>query len=133
METKVNREQAEGEISTWLDYKKVGDSKRETYKDQIAELVEGVMDGTLVIGADKSITHTLKFQTEGETPVKELKYKPRLAVRDINKAVTGVKSGDQEGRMLGYVAAATNQAKGIIGALDSVDYSIASSIIIFFT
>ena len=131
MET-IAKEVAEAEINGWLDYKKIGNAKRDANTSNINTLVDAVCDGTLVVLPDKSIKHTLKFATDGDAPVTELVYKPRVAVREINKAMTGVKADDNDARLIGYVAAVTGKAKGIIGGLDSVDMSIATSIALFF-
>jgi hypothetical protein len=42
MQKKVSREVAIEEINQWLDFKKVSDSKREVYEDNIETLVEAI-------------------------------------------------------------------------------------------
>jgi hypothetical protein len=46
--------------------------------------------------------------------------------------MNGVKPSDAEGRLLGYIAALTGQARAILEELDTADKKIAMSIAIFF-
>ena len=131
---KVSQEQAELEIQNWLDKKKISESKRESSKESIKSLIEAVTDGVLVIDDENRIHHELKFpiQKDVDVATRELVYKPRLAVRDIHQHLHGVKSDAGDQRLLAYVVALTGKAKGIIQAMDSEDYAIATSIAFFF-
>lgn len=129
----VNREQAEKEVTAWLDFKKVPGSKRKSNQSFIENMTEAIMDGTLIVEDDKTLVHTLKFPIDGKTPVKQLKYKPRLRVENIMPRLQGLKPGDADGRLLAYVAALTEQNSGIIEKLDSEDYSLGQAIAVFFT
>ena len=53
-------------------------------------------------------------------------------VRGINAKMKGVKSGDSDGRIVGYIAALTDQPSGIITSLDTEDNSLAQQIVAFF-
>lgn len=132
MEGKVDFDTANSEITGWLDCKKISDKKRDVQKDTISTLVDAVADGSLVVEDDNSLTHTLKFAVGKDGQIKDFKYKPRITVGDVHGHLQGVKPSDADGRLLAYVAALTNQTKGIIGLLDTEDYGIAQSIAIFF-
>lgn len=125
----VSQEVARREISRWLDYKQVGERKRIEREDQIDALVGAVQDGVLSVTDDNYLVQQLKFPIEG---VDELKYKPRLATRDLKKRLEQVKTGDADGRVQAHVCELTGQSSGIIGLLDTEDYSISQNIAIFF-
>lgn len=129
---KVFRDQAQKEINEWLEFKKIGDKKREDASEQIEALVNAVVEGILTITEDKKITHALKFPLEGELLINKLEYKPRLRVADIHTHMNGIKGGDADGRVRAYITALTGQPQNVIKALDTEDYSIAQSIAIFF-
>ncbi len=132
---KVDKEVAVAEVNTWLDYKKVNDQKRETYKDNIEALVNAVMDGNLSLKEDKTFVHALKFpieSTDGKPAFETFEYKPRLKMETIHLHLQNVKAGDADGRVCAYVAALTSKSKDIVKKLDTEDYSIAQAIAIFF-
>lgn len=129
----ISREVAEKEITSWLDYKKVSESKRVSHKDAVDTLIDAVSDGLLKFReADKALVHTLKWPTDGELPVKELEYKPRLSVNQVHVHLQGVKSTDADGRICAYVAALTSKSKEFIKKLDTEDYGISQSVAVFF-
>jgi len=121
MQNKLTRELAILEVESWLNFKQIGDRKR-----------EAIMEGTLSLKEDKTFVHTLKFDTGGEIPVKVLEYSPRLKVSVVKTCLQGVAASDADGRICAYVAALTSKATGIINALDTEDYSLAQSIAVFF-
>lgn len=129
---KVTREIAITEVESWLDYKKISEKKREVYKDNIDTLVDAVVEGFLTLQDDKSFVQTLRFDTGGERPIKELTYKPRLKMSTIHSHLQGVKSTDADLRVCAYMAALTGNPKAVIQALDTEDYSIGQAIAIFF-
>lgn len=129
---KVAREVAEKEINQWLDYKNIKEGKREAFKDSIGRLVEAVMDGCLTLREDKVLVQSLGFPTEGEAPVSELEYKPRIRVGAVQNHLKGVKADDADGRLVAYVAALTSKPKEVIKALDTEDFNISQAIAIFF-
>jgi len=129
----VSKESAIEEITQWLDYKKLSENKREAQKDQIDTLVEAMVDGSLVLQPDKTLVQKLKWEIgEGSGATKSLSYKPRLRMSEVHEKMHGVKSSDADGRIIAYVCALTSEAKGIIKAMDTEDYSIAQAIAIFF-
>lgn len=129
----VAREVAEEEISAWLDYKKVGARKRSDYADQIDTLINAVADGDLVYDDERHLLRQkLKFPIGEDATISEFEYMPRLRVGAVHSHLQGVKATDADGRVLAYVAALTGQAKGVIKAIDTEDYTVASSIVVFF-
>jgi hypothetical protein len=129
---KVSKEVAGSEIERWLDYKKSSEAQRVSYADQIEQLSNAIESGDLVLNEDFSFTYKLKFDTGGEEPVKELKFKPRISIGSLQKSLEGVKTSDADGRITAYIAALTGQPKGVIRALDTADYSIPQAIVVFF-
>jgi len=133
--SKIPLEVAQVEIEKWLDFKKVKTQKRENNKEQLELITDAICDGTLVLD-DKTFvfTHKLLFPLgSGDSEkIKELTYKPRLMVRDINAKMKGVKANDPDGRIVSYIAALTDQPSGIITSLDTEDNSLAQQIVQFF-
>jgi hypothetical protein len=128
---KVSLEIAKEEITRWLDFKKVSESKREVNKETISLLEEGVADGYLVVNEDHTLTHNLKFPIEGELPIKSLTYKPRITVGELQ--AKNKKQGTDLGSMIiGYAAAISSQNTGVIKKLDTDDYSITQAVALFF-
>lgn len=131
-ELKVTPDQAEQEVTAWLDAKKIDQAQRAAYKENIEAIKDGISAGVLVLNEDKSIVHTLKFPVGNEEQIKAVTYKPRLAVKEVHKAMTGVKSNDADARLLAYASALTGVSKTILGEFDTVDWSITQSIVVFF-
>ena len=126
----VSRDVAMIEVEKWLDNKKLSDKKRETNKDSIDALIEGIEDGILSIDeSDFSIKMNLDFPV-GD--LKTLTFKARLSVGELHKYLNGVKSTDGDGRILAYVCALTGQNSGLIKMMFLEDYSVASNIAYFF-
>lgn len=132
--SKITKEQAEKEIESWLNYKKIDPLQREEQKAQIDALVSFVQNGHLILNEDFTFTHILKFPLgeDGKIPVKELKYQARLKERDLSYKLAQFKSDDSEGRLMAHYQALTGEAKGIIAGLDKEDIKIARSIAVFF-
>lgn len=132
---KITPEVARLEVEKWLDYKKVKSSKRENLSDQIDILVDNVVDGTLVLEEGCKFTHELSFplkNEEGKDKLKTLIYKPRVNVQQINTKMTGLKPTDADGRILGYIAALTDQPLALIAKMDTEDVSIGKAFAMFF-
>jgi len=130
---KVARDVAELEIESWLDHKKVKSKKRESNADQLERLVEAVQDGVLKFDeANGHLVQILNFPIGDNDQIKELSYKPRLKVGESHRFLKGYASDDMDGRMLAYVCAITNQPKNILTGLDTDDYGVANSIVVFF-
>lgn len=125
-------EQAEAEVTKWLDYKKISEDDRVDQADDIQTLVKAISSGVLVMDADCNLIHKLKFPLDGEMPITELKYKPRIKVASVHSHLQGIKSSDGDGRLCAYVAALASQPKDVIKALDTEDYRVGRAIAIFF-
>ncbi len=117
----------------FMDFKKISAKTREQQTEGINALIDGVVEGDLSIDATtKEITQVLKFPLDGEIPVKELKYKPRVNIGTIQAHLQGVKATDADGRILAYIAALTGSVKAVIKNLDTEDHAIGQSIALFF-
>lgn len=129
---KVSKDVAEKEITDWLDYKKVSESRREVQKPNIETLINAVCDGILSIKDDKTFVHELLHPFGDNETIAKIEYKPRVNMATISKHIEGVKQGDVDGRLCAIIAALTNKTKGVIKLMDTEDYSIAQSISVFF-
>jgi len=132
---KINREQAETEVTAWIDKKKVYAETREKYQQYIDIMIEALANGDIVIDQDTfEIKHTLLFQIgeQEDTAQKALKYVPRINDKKIQPHMRGVKSDDADARLNALIAAITNTSKADISLLDTADKRIATAIGIFF-
>jgi len=129
----VSKEQAQIEVTDWLDSKRVKAKKREKQKDTIETLVEAIEEGDLIFDQDtKVMTMKLAFGIGKDDNIKELNFKPRANVGEVNSYLKKVKTDDADGRLLCYVYALTGQPAAVIDCLDTEDYALALSIAIFF-
>ena len=127
---KVTREQAEKEITSWLDKKKVFDSQREENKASYELLVDAMMEGYLTLD---STTFEFKHKLiEPLTETFDLTYKSRMNDKMVKPHLNGVKPTDAEGRLLAYGAALTTMPKAVLEGLDSSDKKIMIAILVFF-
>ncbi len=132
---KVALEIAKADVERWLDFKKVRETKREANASYIDSLIEAVSEGILIINDDNIIVQELSFPIEdkdGKDAFKTLEYKPRLPVSTLHMHLQGIKTGDNDGRLLAHVAALTAKPKELIKKLDTEDYGISTSIAVFF-
>ena len=133
---KVTPEVAKKEVDSWLDYKKVKPKKRENLDAQIEVFVDAIVAGTLVLDHQNFVfKHTLSFPLEnskGDITVTSVNYKPRLSVKQINAKMKGIKPTDADARVLGYIAALTDEATEVLTRFDSEDSSIAQAFATFF-
>jgi hypothetical protein len=138
--SKVTQEIAEQEVSGWLDSRKISENERVEKTDQIKVLVNAVMEGYLIVNEDGTLTQILKFAPISDNapsamaivPIKELKYKSRLSLAQLQAATKGSNANDGYGVIIAIVALLTSQLKQSIGALDTGDSGVASSIAGFF-
>jgi len=128
----IDKETAIADVDRWLDYKKIGRSKREQNKIFIDQMVEAVVDGDLVLDEDCKWTYTLKFPLENEVPVRTISFKPRVNLKDINDQLSKVKGGSGSDLMVVYAAVLSGQVKEVIRNFDTEDYNTISAIVIFF-
>lgn len=126
----IDAETAEKDITAWMDNNRVKPPKRLALAANIAVLTEAIMYGDVIVNADCSITHKLNFpilDNAGEVAVKQLEYKPRLTLSEVQSALSS-----QDSLTLAYGVALTGKPAAIIGKLDSSDARILSSIGVFF-
>lgn len=129
----INKEQAQLEIDSWLDHKKIKDKKREAHKNSIETLVEAIKDGSLVLNDDKSLEYQLSFPVGKEGQVKSLKFKPRVSVTELQDRKNGNKPGDGDALILSTISALTGIAVAQLKNMDSGDdYDVCGSISVFF-
>lgn len=132
---KIAREVAVLDFNRWLDYKKVKENKRNESKAQADELISAIESGAIIIDDNCNIIHKLEFPVlsdKGEVVLSELKYKPRILVHQLNSKLKGVEASNADGRIVAYAAALTDQNTSLIGKLDTEDYRISSSIVMYF-
>lgn len=128
----ISKEKATEEISSWMDSKKIIPGKRESFKDHIETLVQAVMYGMLSVNDDNTLSQKLLYPVGENNAISELVFKSRLNRQMITPHMAGVKSGDNDARIIGYMAALTGKNKAILSVLDSEDQRIADSIVVFF-
>jgi hypothetical protein len=126
----ISKEQAEKEVNSWLDYKKVSAKKRESLKGNIAYLVDAMMEGSLILEPDTFVfEHTLKFPIGS---VKKLEYKPRLTLKEIQDRTQNIKTPSPIESSIAYISALTGQPSSLIKEMDSEDNSLADYLSFFF-
>lgn len=129
----VSLEVATKEVESWLDYKRMSESKRKDSESSIEQLINSVADGIVTIDPDtKFINHALVFPIGNKEEIKVLNYKPRLRMHEVNTRLRKLSAGDTDGRIMVYVSALTDNSTNIIGGLDTEDNRIAQNIAIFF-
>jgi|SRR6478609_1964830 len=133
---KISREAAEAEFNAWLDQKKVFQSVREgdAGKQNIEDMIGFIMQGVIEVNDDGTLKHNLVFPLgENSLAIRDLTYKQRLNDKMIQPYLKGVSPSDAFGVFLAYAAAATDQPKNILNALDSgTDRKVMQAIVFFF-
>lgn len=127
--SKVSQEVAEREVNEWLDFKRIKASRRKDLEDQIEGLVNLVMEGDMVILEDKTIELALGQSLDSKS---KLTFKPRLSLREVQPRLREVKPGDADGRLMAYICALTGESMGVLGLMDTVDYTACTNIAVFF-
>lgn len=130
----VNYESAKADVEKWLEHKKINDRKKEEKKESIDSLISYFEDGTLALEDDCSITMKLGIPIGNNGFLKELKFKPRLTVKDISLAKNkGAKSAtDPEAFVMDRIVALTGQNRELLMNMDTVDHSVCQTIAVFF-
>lgn len=128
----VSYEVASSEIQSWLDAKKVPQSKREASEDYINTLIDAVAEGEMVVNSSNELEYKLKFPTEGEEPVTKITFKPRIKTGDINTRLKNMKSKDSLNTLLAVISAVTNQPTSLLEKLDTQDMGICNAVAVFF-
>ena len=127
----IPRDKAVEELEKWFEAKKISGNKRKTNEDIEEELVDAIEDGYLVLNDDHTWTQKLKFPIDNAN-VSELRHAFRINIGVLNAKLRGVKIDDIAKRVQSYVCVLTDQPNAVVGSLDTVDYSIASSIATYF-
>ena len=132
---KVARPAAELEFNSWLDFKRVKESKRVENQQFGEQIINGINDGSITIDEKtKEMTVKLDFpltDDQGNETVSELVVKPRLTVQELNAKLNGVK-GNAMDMQPAYIAAMTGKPIGLIKKLDTQDYSLLINIVVYF-
>lgn len=133
--SKVNLEQAKKEVEKWLEFKKIDADKIEENSENIASIAKAISSGHLYLDDDMSFVQKLKFpfmDADGGVSSDTLKYKPRLKMGDIQTRTQNLKSNDTFALITAYICALTEMNSGLIKNMDSEDYKISQSIVLFF-
>lgn len=129
----VSETVARKDVDRWLDYKRVGDRKREDNASAIDGMVAAVQDGQLIISEEgHEIVQNLKFPIGNDGNTKELKFKARLSIKDRNRKLKGTKATDTAEYLVALIAALANTNKAVIEEMDTEDHNIAQNIALFF-
>lgn len=130
----ISREQAEKEIESWLDTKRIFLSQREENQEQINYLVEAISKGILVLNQESNVlTQTLEYVMEDDgEQITSISYKPRINDLMLKPYMVGVKASDNFAVQNAYIACITEKNKPFISKLDSIDKKIANAIVVFF-
>lgn len=131
MKEVVALEAATKEIETWLDFHKVTPMQKESFKDSIATLIEGIQYGMLTL-KDNAFTQTLLMPFGEEEKIAVVNYKQRITYFELEEKMKGVSVSDGAGRVIATLAALTGQPKQILKLMDKADKRIANSIVVFF-
>jgi hypothetical protein len=132
---KVSLDQAKKEVKKWLDFKKVDQEKIDENEENVDALAKAISVGHLVMDKDFNLIQEMKFavnDSEGKPFLTQLKFKPRLKMGDIQNKTQSLKAGDTFALITAYISALTNTNSGLIKEMDSEDYKIAQSVVIFF-
>lgn len=133
---KMTRDIAQDHVQRWVDHKNIPQSKVEANQDAVDIMVDAFQDGTFEMDEETFvITHNLRqpiLNTEGEVQVEKLEFKARARAGELQGWMKGIKANDGDGRVQAVIAGLSSTARGIITKLDTVDYSIAQNIAVFF-
>ena len=125
---KVDLKAAKSEFDGWLSFKRIKESKRKQNDSFEEIIVDAIVNGDLSIDSNKVMT----LKIVDHESLKELKFKPRIKVRELNIKLKPFKSDDADGRILAYIAAITDQNTGIISGLYTEDYTVCQAIAMYF-
>ena len=136
----ITPEVAQQDIDKWLDYKKIGQHKRELLKEAIDTIYDALVSGELTIKEDFTILYRLKFPVssavagsdEPSKELKELSFKPRLNGEQLEARLKHMKATDTASRVRAYIQALTNAPEVLLKKLDTSDLDVCQSIAGFF-
>ena len=125
---KMTPEVAQAEFERWAyETKKLRPVALKKHADACENFIDALCDGTLTIEDDGSITQKLAFEIAEKT---QLRYKPRLTVAEINRALSVRGSDQDKGRKM--VGILTSELDGVIEKMDSNDWAVANAITVFY-
>jgi hypothetical protein len=132
---KINKEQAKEEVNQWLLAKGYDEDEREGYEEIIEGLETQFMKGNLRLDDNNVIVQKLKFPiTEIESGTvlhSEVRYKPRVWVKEINKRLDLIKVKDADSKTRVGIYAASDVKDTFMDRLDPMDYRVATYVGIF--
>jgi len=126
----ISYEVAKKDVQRWLDFKRVDEKKQDESESQIESMVSAVMNGHLSIDNECVITQVLKHPSENGP--KELKYKPRIKVSDVDRYSKKLDMAKYSDILVANICASTETASGIIKDMDKEDFRYAQDICLFF-
>lgn len=129
---KVTYEVALKEVHSWLEHKKVSESKIEDSEDNIENLAKSICDGLLTLDGDFNFTQTLKWVIGKEGSVTHLVFKPRLKGGEIENRLQNVKAGNMQGMLNAYICGLTGENSVVVKDIDTEDGRVANAIASFF-
>lgn len=137
MENVISEEIANKDIQKWLDFKNVSPRKRNTKetKAQIETLVDAICDGDLVLDEDFNLVQALRnpvLDKDGKPALKEMVFKPRLLLEDVESKLMNVKSDNTIGMLAAYTSALTGVNSAMTKKIDTDDNKTAQAIVMFF-
>ena len=137
MGTKVSMEMAVQDFDRWISIKQIREQKRqENAKSKFEDIITtSICEGDLAISEDGYITHKLIFPLkdgEGGELLNELKFMPRIPVKLLSIKLKGVDPSDMFKMQIAYISALTNVNMGIIEKLETEDFRICQSIVMYF-
>lgn len=127
----IAREVAEEDVNDFLEFKDFYETNQEQ-KQAIETIVQGLMYGRLTYNREEKTFHQTLKHPLGDNSITSLKYRARLNDNHVQKFMKGVPHNDPDARVNAYIAALTDQAKGIISGLDYSDKKFANAITTFF-
>jgi hypothetical protein len=143
---KINKEQAEKEVISWLEYKGYDEEEIEAQQPLIESFAALVSKGTFSINTeDFTIKQKLRFPIKevesGATITDTLEFKPRVQMKDINNRMARLKEKQKDEDVKTRVGVCASvvpnwQPTGIpvdeiIGRLDPIDYRSSTFIGVF--
>jgi len=140
---KLPQELAVEELQKWLDYKKtkielvVKSNSEEEGEDNKAnaDIIEAIMDGSLVINEDMTMTYNLSFPIMSDRGTDELHaitLKPRLTAYEVQQATKGITKDEPFKLFTGYIHVLSGEVRGIVNKIDSSDFSLLQKIVGYF-
>ena len=125
------------EIEKWLDFKNVSSRKRKKKetKNNIETLTDAICDGDLSLDDKHNLVLKLRnpvLDKDGKIQLKEMTFKPRLLLEDVESHLINVKPENTIGMLAAYTSALTGINSGMTKKIDTDDNKTAQAIVMFF-